>query len=171
MPKRADLLAAAIEACADKRGRITSERVVQVAKNPANYLHRHFPWDDAKAAHAHRLDIASDLIRKVRFTIVYDDVSLVAPVYVHEPGSRESSYVRMLTVAKSHTKARTLLEDELQRIRGSIHRSLTVAAVCNLVSTFQRMLDVAEDAERRLFKTSGGDDDDPKPKRPRRRLQ
>jgi hypothetical protein len=169
MSKRADLFAASIRAC-EVRGKLVPARIVTAASDPKNYLHDRFDWNDKSCAHTQRLTVAADLIRKYRFTIVYDDIKLAAPVYIHDPGSVESSYVQTVKIAKSHTKARRALEDELARIRAALHRAMTLSAVFGLVSTFQRMLDTAEDAERVLFRTSGGDDDRRKRKAGGRRL-
>lgn len=51
-----------------ERGRLTPELVVEEAAAPDHPLHDRFEWDDAKAAHAHRLDQAERLIRRVKIT-------------------------------------------------------------------------------------------------------
>ena len=52
----------------DEQGGITPEAVVGVARDPNNILHAHFEWDDAKAGHAHRLQQARLLIKRVKIT-------------------------------------------------------------------------------------------------------
>jgi len=47
-------------------GRLTPKGVVSAAKDPKHVLHRHFEWNDAKAAEAYRIDQARELIRVVR---------------------------------------------------------------------------------------------------------
>ena len=46
--------------------------VVEFARNPSTALHAHFEWDDAKAAHEHRLERARHIIR-CTVTVVSDD--------------------------------------------------------------------------------------------------
>jgi hypothetical protein len=67
--KRADpnrIGAALAKIAEDGHGRLTPNAVVEAARNPRSPLHRHFEWDDAKAAEAYRLDQAREIIRVVR---------------------------------------------------------------------------------------------------------
>lgn len=50
----------------ERRGELTPTIVVEEASDPASPLHARLEWDDAKAAHAHRLDQAHRLIQSVR---------------------------------------------------------------------------------------------------------
>ena len=50
----------------DGGGRLTPPAVVEAARNPRNVLHRHFEWDDVKAAQAFRLDQARAIIGVIR---------------------------------------------------------------------------------------------------------
>jgi hypothetical protein len=47
-------------------GRLTPPAVVAAARNPRSPLHRHFEWDDVKAAEAYRLDQARAIIGVIR---------------------------------------------------------------------------------------------------------
>lgn len=47
-------------------GRLTPLAVVEAARDRKSPLHRHFEWDDAKAAEAYRLDQAREIVRVVR---------------------------------------------------------------------------------------------------------
>lgn len=47
-------------------GRLTPKAVVEAARSNRHVLHKHFEWDDAKAAEAHRLDQARAIIRAIR---------------------------------------------------------------------------------------------------------
>jgi hypothetical protein len=51
---------------ADGGGRLTPPAVVDAARNPRSPLHRHFEWDDTKAAEAYRLDQARAIIGVIR---------------------------------------------------------------------------------------------------------
>jgi hypothetical protein len=62
-----DALASELEKLDELDG-ITPEAVVGVARDPNNILHPHFEWDDAKAGHAHRLQQARHLIKRVKIT-------------------------------------------------------------------------------------------------------
>lgn len=47
-------------------GRLTPSAVVEAARNARSPLHRHFEWNDAKAAQSYRLDQAREIIRVIR---------------------------------------------------------------------------------------------------------
>ena len=51
---------------AEAGGRLTPTAVVAAARNARSPLHRHFEWDDAKAAEAYRLDQARAIIGVIR---------------------------------------------------------------------------------------------------------
>ena len=52
----------------ERHGWLTPEAVVGEARSPQHPLHHEFEWDDAIAAHEHRLEQARELIRSVRIT-------------------------------------------------------------------------------------------------------
>lgn len=56
----------ALEAIAEKAGgHLTPEAVVDAAREKRHVLHRHFEWDDQKAAEAFRLDQARNIVRSI----------------------------------------------------------------------------------------------------------
>ena len=56
----------ALEAISVQRGgKLTPPAVVDAARDRKSVLHRHFEWDDAKAAEQHRLEQARSLIRSI----------------------------------------------------------------------------------------------------------
>lgn len=54
----------------ERGGELRPHDVVEAARDPSHALHRHFEWNDSKAASAYRLDQARSLVRIVR---VIDD--------------------------------------------------------------------------------------------------
>lgn len=58
-------------------GMIESEHVVEDAAPADSVLHPQFEWDDAKAAHAHRLDQAAYLVRSI--VVVRDEALDAGP--------------------------------------------------------------------------------------------
>jgi hypothetical protein len=51
-------------------GMIETRQLVEAARDPSSVLHRHFTWDDRKAADERRLSQARQLIRRYEVTIV-----------------------------------------------------------------------------------------------------
>lgn len=58
---------------ATKYGTITPQLVLEHAKSPQSPLHSHFEWDNDEAAESYRLLQASNLIRRVKVTILPHD--------------------------------------------------------------------------------------------------
>lgn len=162
-PSKLSLKKAAIQACEDGKGHVTPESVVEAAKDPANILHGEFEWNLEQAAHKHWLDTARKLIREVKLTFVFEDVSLVAPHYITDPGSDLPRYIETTRVAKKHTMAKRALSDELARVVGAIRRATSLSAAFNLTSNFERMLALAIETERLFAERGDGDDDGPRP--------
>lgn len=44
---------------------VTAEQIVESASDPMSPIHKAFPWDDARAAHEHRLETARSLLRSI----------------------------------------------------------------------------------------------------------
>lgn len=78
----------ALEAIYTRDGQLDPEVVVSEAVPEDSPLHKHFEWDDSKAAHQHRLDTATRLIRiKVTYS-TGEDQKFKVRVYtnVHPDG-------------------------------------------------------------------------------------
>src|SRR5580704_4768161 len=56
-----------VEKIVKKEGRITTELLLRYAKDEKHPLHGDFTWNDAAAAHSHRLEEAHRLIRLTRY--------------------------------------------------------------------------------------------------------
>jgi hypothetical protein len=125
----------AIEATAI-RGSLIPDRVVTAASEPTNPLHSLFEWDNRKAAHQHRLDTARELIRSIR----YSGTTLKSVSYVHDPRTREQAYVPLSRAAKNKKLSQQIIEAEISRCQGAIHRAREVAAVLNLTEDLDDLL-------------------------------
>lgn len=148
VPTKIELRKKAIEGCQDSKGRVTPDAVIEAAKDPKSILHGEFEWNVNKAAYQSWTETARRLIREVRLIIEYQDVRVVAPYYIADPGTDDSSYVETLRIANKHTSAQRALTDELARIKGAIQRAKALAAVFGLTANFERMLDLAVETER-----------------------
>lgn len=75
-----------------QNGRLTQDDVVRVAKDASNPLHGAFEWNDKKAAHAHRLEQASYLIRNI--TVQVSDKPDAQPIraFVNVKRDEDQSY-------------------------------------------------------------------------------
>jgi hypothetical protein len=97
----------ALDAIEQATGRLTPDLVVKTAKNPNHILHWCFNWNDAAAAHQHRLDTARDLISSVRVFIEHEDRIVTAISYCRDPRlpGNEQGYVKVSDLAKRQAEA------------------------------------------------------------------
>lgn len=120
-------------------GKLTPKAVVDAASAKTSVLHRHFEWDDSKAAHQFRLDQARSLIRSI---------------HVENPDT-ESGVVRgFLSIRDGGKTAYRTVEDVLtsadlqSRILSSAERDLlafetryqSLSEVCQLVRAARERL-------------------------------
>jgi len=71
---------------------VTAEQIVEAASDPMSPLHDAFPWDDAQAANAHRLEVARLLLRSVRVVIITPErKEIVASAFVSTPREKPNS--------------------------------------------------------------------------------
>jgi len=112
------------------QGRITPEMVVEAARDPNSPLHTAFTWDDAQAAHEHRLAQARVLLRRVRVEIETGARLIRVPYFTRDPEAapREQGY---LTLPRLRTQ-----ED--------VARAALVAAFARAARALQDARDLAE---------------------------
>lgn len=98
-------------------GVLREEDVVQEARRPTHPLHDRFEWDDTKAAHAHRLAQARELIR-VAVTVLPGQRTPVR-AFVSLPNDRtpEGGYRRTEDVLTSADLRAQLLAGALAELR------------------------------------------------------
>ena len=79
------------------QGRVTPEIVVEAARDPASPLHSAFTWDDAQAAHEHRLAQARVLLRRVRVEIETGTRLIRVPYFTRDPEAapQEQGYLTL----------------------------------------------------------------------------
>ena len=106
--------AALQEIAANNDGILRPEIVVEAARAKTSPLHSSFEWDNTRAAEAHRLWQARQLI--VSVTIKYEGVKNSAPIYVSLKKDREAGggFRTMVAVLSDDELREQLLEDARQ---------------------------------------------------------
>lgn len=100
----------------NKKQKLLPVAVVNEARDPDSPLHRYFEWDDTKAAHAHRLDQARQLIASIE--IISDDKSDPRPAFVSLASDRISGgYRDMNHVLSSAQLRKELLSTALGELK------------------------------------------------------
>jgi len=117
----------------DAGGELRPEAVVDAAKATDNPLHRHFEWDDRKAAYQHRLSEARSLIRLVRIEAEEDgEMPKMAFFSINGTGGR--SYRAVGDVTRSQALQDALLEAADRDLKAWQTRYQMIEDVCILVT-------------------------------------
>jgi hypothetical protein len=113
-------------------GRLMPEKVLNAAKNKSNTLHQHFEWDDAVAAHAHRLDQARTIIRAIRVEDVETGANQPAYISVADGGT---AYRSVEEVSTSRELQLAVLRQAERELRTFERRYAMLRDVCELVKS------------------------------------
>lgn len=115
---------------ADNDGDLTPGAVLQAARSRSSPLHRHFEWNDERAAEAHRLNQARQIIRIIRI----DDVA-PEPVqaFISISDRAGVSYRHVSDVLSSVDLQRRVLVQAERDLAAWEARYRSLASVCELV--------------------------------------
>lgn len=96
-------------------GVLTPEALLTAAKKKTSALHSQFHWDDAEAAHLHRLDQAAGIIRRVTVYITMPEHKEIhVRAYVSLPETR--GYQRTVEVLNNKQQREQLLAMALREL-------------------------------------------------------
>ena len=134
-------------------GRLTPEQVVEDAKRKDSPLHAHFTWDVRKAAHAHWIDRARELIRSVRVEIRTDTTVIQAVAYVRDPqaGGNEQGYVAVERLRTDKDLARDALITEFARVGDNLRRARELAAALDVADEVDNLIEQVVGLRRRVM--------------------
>lgn len=113
-------------------GVIAPEAVVEAARDPASPLHGAFDWDDASAAHEHRIETARKLIRSVKVEVKHHQYTYAGPAYLRQPNDRSGSYVSVSRLRTDTDAARETVVLEFRRAAMALQRARIVAVLLGL---------------------------------------
>lgn len=117
----------------DGDGHLEPSAVVSAAQDPDSALHPHFEWDDTKAAHAHRLDQARDLIRVIRI----DEGERSPPAFVSISDVSGVSYRPVADVRASSSLQLVVMRQAERDLAAFRRRYCELADICELVKVAQ----------------------------------
>jgi hypothetical protein len=134
----------ALEAiAATNGGRLTADLIVEAARSKSHILHELFEWDQAKAARAHWLDVANEIIRVVKVQFIVENRTVHSVMYVHDPDlpDDEPGHIALTSVQSRSAKAMAIVSAELeQRIIPAIERAQELAEYLGLRRDFDVLL-------------------------------
>ena len=157
MATKSDIIHAELARIRKKHGRLTRDLVVREAKSPKNVLHKEFDWDDATAAHKHRLERAGEIITiYTTHRVVERKTTIRFPIYVRDPTLPTSvgGYLSLRSKMDRGTASR-VVDAELERIESCIERGRAVTSALDLqhvgmVRYFEEMLKIVAAAKQLL---------------------
>lgn len=122
-------------------GLLRDADVVEAAKDPEDVLHLEFPWDDAQAAHAHRLQIARRLIRSVKYEEVVTRTEFKTPNYVRVTLPQATGYMPITRVRSDREIALSVIREEVKRARAALERARNIADAVGLRGELEELLE------------------------------
>jgi hypothetical protein len=134
---------AALLALADARqGRVTPYDIVDAARDPDSPLHSAFTWDDAEAAHQHRLDQARYLIRRIHVDITVGNRLIRIPAFVRDPAMdvRVPGYVHLSRLRSDEENARDAVLAAFARAARSLQHARDLATVLGIERDVDELL-------------------------------
>ena len=130
--KLTDEQIARIKGLEDARRQLAPDSVVEDAKDKRSPLHALFEWDRSKAARAHWLDRAREIIGAVRVVVTTQDVSIKTPCYVRDPEASGQGYRSVAALRGDPAQARASLVFTLEVAAGHLRRAYDLATPLGL---------------------------------------
>lgn len=124
-----------LEEIAQRNGGVLKpEHVVAEAAAPDHPLHERFEWNNARAAHSHRIDQARTLIRSVRVSVVVESRKITSVFYVRDPSlpKTETGYVSVPRLRSDKELAAAAIQAEFARARAIMERARDLAVVLGI---------------------------------------
>ena len=118
-------------------GHIKPAAIVEAARASRSPLHRHFEWDDEKAADAYRIEQARTLIRSIR---TIDDTGDAKPAFLSVNEKAGVSYRTFSDVMSSTDLQYAVLKQADRDLEAWESRYQELTDICKVVSTARGML-------------------------------
>jgi hypothetical protein len=115
----------------ENKGHLTPQNVVAEARDIKSPLHKHFEWDDIKAADAFRLDQAREIIRVVR---VIDEDKKPVRAFLSIKDKDGVSYRDFQTVSTSSELQLAILRQAERDLEAWENRYKQLQELCEAVS-------------------------------------
>lgn len=132
-------------------GHLDPEGVINDARDDASPLHSYFEWNDAQAAHEHRLSQARRLIRSVKIEVVVRNVPMNVLNYVRDDGG----YQAIAKARNDADRAREVVVDEMQRVVSAARRARAVAAFLGTPADIDEIIRIASTVSETALESEG----------------
>lgn len=95
----------------------TPEEIVDEARNPKSPLHDAFEWDDSKAANAHRLQQARNMVNHITVTVIKDGKKVEQKAFHSVVDDDERGYAPMEIVKERAPLRRQVIANALREAK------------------------------------------------------
>lgn len=114
---------------ARNNGRITPDMIVKDAESPSSPLHDQFEWDNAAAAHQHRLQQARELLGRFKVEVRTIHRTFMAPAYIRDPHAEPDGqgYTTIAKIRDDKDAAADAIEYEFSRAIACMERAVDIA--------------------------------------------
>ena len=133
-------------------GRLTPYIVIEDARHKDSPLHGEFEWDVKKAAAAHWIKQARDLIASVTIVIHTTRVDIRSPAYIRDPNcaSHEQGYIEVARLRTDSDASREALIAEFSRVGDLLRRARILAVALDMENDVRRIIDGVMELRERL---------------------
>lgn len=134
----------------EREGRLTPEEVLEHARDPDSPGHKHFEWDDTKAAYKHRIEQARELLAR-RVVIKSESYTVTVPRYLRDPDASPGvqSYVSVRTVSIEGLQHQALAQ-EFARVGQMLARARELAKAFGLAEEVEGLMSQLQLVRERL---------------------
>lgn len=125
----------------ERKGEITSQRVVNAARNESHPLHGCFEWDDTVAGEKWRNEQARRIIRTVEYEVTTENVTTRAAMYIRK-GTAEKDQQGYITLPKLLTdeqEAAAAMSLELDRALRTLARAERIAEALGMAEVVREI--------------------------------
>jgi hypothetical protein len=139
----------------EKAGRLTAEALVEAARNPRHPMHLDFQWDNAKAAHQYRLDLARGYIAEVRVVITTSTRQVIAPAYLRDRNIAPlPGYIATQRLRSDREASQETLIYEVSRAQALFERVREIAAALELERELEALIGATREFHSRIRRKS-----------------
>lgn len=140
-----------VRSLADEEGRLTPDQVVDDARDKKSPLHGLFEWDRGKAAMAHWIHQAREIIGAVRVVETNTTITVRAPFYVRDPDAAGGQgYRSVVSLRTEPERARQSLIYTLEVASGHLRRAFELAETLGLQTEIDALLEKVSGLQRTL---------------------
>lgn len=122
------------------RGEVTPRAVVEDAKDKSSPLHELFEWNKVKAAEAHWLQTAREVIGSVTLIVTTTEHTIKTPHYVRDPDANGQGYRSVTALRTDPASAREALISTLQVAAGHLRRAQDLAQPLGMQADIDRLI-------------------------------